>query len=218
MPPSLDVRAARHAALGDPIRLAIVDELTASDRSPVELRRLTGSESNLLAHHLDVLEDVGLIARKRSSGDQRRRYVQLQRRCARRACPGRTLPPPAGPVRVHPELGPLTAGGCVVGRADRTACGERRHPPRRSGAPRRRPSRTSRRTRPEQSHTTPARRRHRRSPARRHGVRPSPRGTRPGSVVAALVDRRPRRQPFQVGVRPHRGRAPRTDHRLVDVA
>ena len=79
MAPSLEARAARHAALGDPIRLAIVDELAASDRSPVELRRLTGSESNLLAHHLDVLEDVGLVTRKRSSGDQRRRYVQLQR-------------------------------------------------------------------------------------------------------------------------------------------
>ena len=79
MPHSLDLRAARHGALGDPIRLAIIDELTVSDRSPVELRHLTGTESNLLAHHLDVLEAVGLIARKRSSGDQRRRYVQLQR-------------------------------------------------------------------------------------------------------------------------------------------
>ena len=27
-----------HAALGDPVRLAIVDELALSDRSPVELR------------------------------------------------------------------------------------------------------------------------------------------------------------------------------------
>ena len=88
MPPPLDARAARHAALGDPIRLAIVDELTASDRSPVELRRLTGSESNLLAHHLDVLEGVGLITRKRSSGDQRRRYVQLQRDALDELVPG----------------------------------------------------------------------------------------------------------------------------------
>lgn len=76
---SLDVRSARHAALGDPTRLAIIDELTVSDRSPVELRRLIGVESNLLAHHLDVLEQVGLITRKVSSGDGRRRYVQLQR-------------------------------------------------------------------------------------------------------------------------------------------
>lgn len=70
-------RAALHAALGDPTRLAIVDELLACDRSPVELRRLTGIESNLLAHHLDVLEGVGLITRQRSSGDGRRRYVHL---------------------------------------------------------------------------------------------------------------------------------------------
>jgi protein-tyrosine-phosphatase len=79
VPPSLDLRAARHGALGDPIRLAIIDALTTSDRSPLELRHLTRSESNLLAHHLDVLEGVELITRKRSSGDQRRRYVQLQR-------------------------------------------------------------------------------------------------------------------------------------------
>lgn len=73
------LRASRHAALGDPVRLAIVDELASSDRSPVELRRQFGLESNLLAHHLDVLEDVGLINRTRSSGDGRRRYVHLLR-------------------------------------------------------------------------------------------------------------------------------------------
>jgi protein-tyrosine-phosphatase/DNA-binding HxlR family transcriptional regulator len=78
-PPSPSERAARHAALGDPVRLAIVDELAASDRSPVELRRRFGLESNLLAHHLDVLEGVGLISRTRSSGDGRRRYVHLLR-------------------------------------------------------------------------------------------------------------------------------------------
>jgi ArsR family transcriptional regulator, arsenate/arsenite/antimonite-responsive transcriptional repressor / arsenate reductase (thioredoxin) len=74
-----DLRAARHAALGDPTRLAIVDELVRSDRSPMELQQLTGTASNLLAHHLDVLEGVGLVARGRSSGDGRRRYVHLQR-------------------------------------------------------------------------------------------------------------------------------------------
>lgn len=71
-------RAAVHAALGDPLRLAIVDELTVSDRSPVELRQLVDLESNLLAHHLDVLESAGLIERSRSSGDGRRRYVHLR--------------------------------------------------------------------------------------------------------------------------------------------
>ena len=75
----VQLRAARHAALGDPARLAIVDELSCSDRAPVELRQRFGLESNLLAHHLDVLEGVGLIQRTRSSGDGRRRYVHLLR-------------------------------------------------------------------------------------------------------------------------------------------
>jgi protein-tyrosine-phosphatase len=38
-----------------------------------------GIESNLMAHHLDVLEEAGLITRSRSSGDGRRRYVRLVR-------------------------------------------------------------------------------------------------------------------------------------------
>jgi protein-tyrosine-phosphatase len=85
-------RARRHAALGDATRLAIVDALTISDRSPVELQRLTAIASNLLAHHLDVLEDVGLIARRRSSGDGRRRYVRLQRRALDGLTPGARVP------------------------------------------------------------------------------------------------------------------------------
>jgi len=76
-PSALTLRARRHGALGEPARLAIVDELTASDRAPVELGELLGLPSNLLAHHLDVLEGVGLIERTRSSGDGRRRYVHL---------------------------------------------------------------------------------------------------------------------------------------------
>lgn len=71
-------RAAQYAALGDPTRLTIVDELVRSDRSPTELRVRLGIESNLLAHHLDVLEDAELIVRNRSSGDGRRRYVHLR--------------------------------------------------------------------------------------------------------------------------------------------
>jgi protein-tyrosine-phosphatase/DNA-binding transcriptional ArsR family regulator len=84
----LTLRAQRHAALGDPTRLAIVDELATSDRAPVELQRLTGSSSNLLAHHLDVLEEVGLITRSRSSGDGRRRYVHLHRDSLHDLSPG----------------------------------------------------------------------------------------------------------------------------------
>ena len=75
------------------MRLAIVDELTSSDRAPVELRRLFGLESNLLAHHLDVLEGAGLIERSRSSGDGRRRYVHLLRDALDGLLPGRAVAP-----------------------------------------------------------------------------------------------------------------------------
>jgi protein-tyrosine-phosphatase/DNA-binding HxlR family transcriptional regulator len=85
------VRAACHAALGDPVRLAIVDELAVSDRAPVELRRLVGVESNLLAHHLDVLEHNGLISRHRSAGDGRRRYVHLRREALDQLAPVRGI-------------------------------------------------------------------------------------------------------------------------------
>ncbi|MCE9621252.1 MAG: helix-turn-helix domain-containing protein [Actinomycetia bacterium] len=68
-----------HAALGDPVRLALVDELAVSDRSPTELADRLGIASNLLAHHLTVLEDVGLIIRFVSAGDGRRKYVRLVR-------------------------------------------------------------------------------------------------------------------------------------------
>lgn len=71
------VRAAMHAALGDPARLAIVDDLVVSDRSPRELSQRHGLSSNLLAHHLDVLDGAGLIHRTASAGDGRRKYVRL---------------------------------------------------------------------------------------------------------------------------------------------
>ena len=88
---TLQLRAGRHAALGDPVRLAIVDELAISDRAPVELRRLVNIESNLLAHHLDVLENVGMIHRSRSSGDGRRRYVHLNHDTLNGLIPGRPV-------------------------------------------------------------------------------------------------------------------------------
>jgi ArsR family transcriptional regulator, arsenate/arsenite/antimonite-responsive transcriptional repressor / arsenate reductase (thioredoxin) len=72
-------RAAVHAALGDPVRLAIVEDLATSDRSPTELAARFSMPTNLLAHHLDVLAGVGLIERFVSTGDRRRRYVRLVR-------------------------------------------------------------------------------------------------------------------------------------------
>ena len=73
----LDRRASVHAALGEPVRLGIVDRLAPGDASPGELAEAFGLGTNLLAHHLKVLEDAGVIRRVRSEGDRRRSYVQL---------------------------------------------------------------------------------------------------------------------------------------------
>jgi ArsR family transcriptional regulator, arsenate/arsenite/antimonite-responsive transcriptional repressor / arsenate reductase (thioredoxin) len=74
----IEGRAAVHAALGEPVRLAIVEQLAVSDRTPSVLSAQFGLTGNLLAHHLDVLERVGLIERTVSAGDRRRRYVRLR--------------------------------------------------------------------------------------------------------------------------------------------
>lgn len=70
-------RAAVHAALADPARLRIVDHLSVGDASPSELQALLGISSNLLAHHLGVLEHHGLVVRGRSAADRRRSYLSL---------------------------------------------------------------------------------------------------------------------------------------------
>jgi protein-tyrosine-phosphatase len=72
------VRRARvHAALSEPARLRIIDALGFGDASPSDLRDLLGMPSNLLAHHLRVLHDAGLVNRHRSEADRRRSYLQL---------------------------------------------------------------------------------------------------------------------------------------------
>jgi ArsR family transcriptional regulator, arsenate/arsenite/antimonite-responsive transcriptional repressor / arsenate reductase (thioredoxin) len=75
--PDIARRSAIHAALGDPHRLTIVDELALADRSPSELAAILGLGSNLLAHHLGVLEGAGLLERLPSAGDRRRHYLRL---------------------------------------------------------------------------------------------------------------------------------------------
>jgi len=73
----LERRAAVHAALADPARLAITDGLADGDASPSELAGMLAMPSNLLAHHLKVLEETGLVTRHRSEGDRRRTYLRL---------------------------------------------------------------------------------------------------------------------------------------------
>jgi protein-tyrosine-phosphatase len=86
----LAARAAVHAALADPARLQIVDMLGTGDASPSDLQEMLAMPSNLVAHHLHVLEQAGLITRSRSEGDRRRSYLRL--------IPG-ALDPLALPVR-----------------------------------------------------------------------------------------------------------------------
>lgn len=93
MDADIERRAAIYAALGEAVRLAIVDDLVVSDRSPTELAHRFELPSNLLAHHLDVLERAGLVERFVSSGDRRRRYVRLRRE----ALDGLTIGPSRAP-------------------------------------------------------------------------------------------------------------------------
>jgi len=74
---SLVSRARVHAALGDPARLAIVDTLTLGDASPGEIGADLGMPTNLIAHHVKVLQGAGLVVRTRSEGDRRRTYLRL---------------------------------------------------------------------------------------------------------------------------------------------
>lgn len=64
-------------ALGDPLRLGVVDLLQGQDASPDALAAALDVPGNLLAHHLKVLESAGVITRTGSQNDRRRTYVRL---------------------------------------------------------------------------------------------------------------------------------------------
>jgi protein-tyrosine-phosphatase/DNA-binding HxlR family transcriptional regulator len=75
---SVQQRAQIHAALGEPARLAIIDALCLGDASPGEIARDLGLPTNLVAHHVKVLADAGLLERARSEADRRRTYLRLR--------------------------------------------------------------------------------------------------------------------------------------------
>jgi protein-tyrosine-phosphatase len=74
---SVERRVEIHAALADATRLRVVDLLTIGDAASSELSSRLGVPSNLLAHHLKVLEGAGVVTRHRSEGDGRRSYWRL---------------------------------------------------------------------------------------------------------------------------------------------
>jgi protein-tyrosine-phosphatase len=70
-------RVAVFAALADPTRLQIIDLLTLGDLAPSEIELLLKLRSNLVAHHLRVLEKAQIVSRTRSEFDRRRTYIGL---------------------------------------------------------------------------------------------------------------------------------------------
>ena len=70
-------RAAALSALGEPVRLGIVDLLQVQDLSPDVLAETLGIPGNLLSHHLKVLETAGIVTRSHSQNDRRRTYAHL---------------------------------------------------------------------------------------------------------------------------------------------
>lgn len=71
-------RAGIFAALADQTRLRIVDLLTLGDLSSSEVGTRLDLRSNLVAHHLGVLESAHIVTRTRSEFDRRRSYIGLR--------------------------------------------------------------------------------------------------------------------------------------------
>jgi protein-tyrosine-phosphatase len=65
------------AALGDPHRLSIAKALGRGDVSPRDLAAGLAMPSNLMAHHVAVLQDAGVVDKRRSESDKRRVYLRL---------------------------------------------------------------------------------------------------------------------------------------------
>lgn len=58
---TLEMRSDLFSALGDPIRLRILDELGGSKTCVCDLQGSLGIAPNLLSYHLRVLREVGLV-------------------------------------------------------------------------------------------------------------------------------------------------------------
>ncbi|MGA4669173.1 MarR family transcriptional regulator [Propionibacteriaceae bacterium Y1923] len=67
-----------HKALADPGRVELARGLLARDLSPGEIADHYGWSTPLVAHHVKVLVEAGLVVRTRSEHDSRRAYVGLR--------------------------------------------------------------------------------------------------------------------------------------------
>ncbi len=70
---TLEARATLFSALGDPIRLQVLDALTGGLKCVCELQETLDVAPNLLSYHLRVLREAGLV-----EASKRGRWVDYQ--------------------------------------------------------------------------------------------------------------------------------------------
>jgi DNA-binding transcriptional ArsR family regulator len=63
--------------LAHPVRWALLEELTRSDRAVRELTQLVDEPQNLVSYHLRLLKDGGLVSARRSTADGRDSYSAI---------------------------------------------------------------------------------------------------------------------------------------------
>ncbi|MFO8076007.1 MAG: ArsR/SmtB family transcription factor [Actinomycetota bacterium] len=84
-------RAELFKALGDPLRLSILDRLAAGPRCVCDLREELSIAGNLLSHHLKVLREAGLVRSERQGRWVTYAVEADALEAARQALPGQPL-------------------------------------------------------------------------------------------------------------------------------
>lgn len=98
--------------LANPVRWALLEELTRSDRTVRELTELVGQPQNLVSYHLRQLRDGGLVTARRSSADGRDSYHSIDLAACRDALG-------ATGAALHPGLQPTTGAAASPARVRR---------------------------------------------------------------------------------------------------
>ena len=64
----VELIAGRFRALGDPIRIRLLERLQDGEASVGELTRVAGTTQQNISKHLQTLQRVGIVARRREAG------------------------------------------------------------------------------------------------------------------------------------------------------
>ena len=82
----LESKAPIFAALGDPVRLALVSQLSQGGPLPtIQLKQSTNLSRQAVTKHLQILEDTGIVKSKRVGRD-RQWQIELQKLVEVRRC------------------------------------------------------------------------------------------------------------------------------------